>query len=386
MKTGGSAEEFVLIFECVSLFFFLKYFKVKDSSIHPPIYMFVHGIMCGMVLLTKINLTAFWIFPLLGIFVNLLLKKEFRSFILNILIFLGGILVIAIPVCLYLYTNNALQEAYDIYIVFNSRYADVQSVTGVIVLLIKRIYYFLRFDSVVFLLIVTGMFYFPVKHIGNKIGKCVLILSALSVYTAVLMTDTFQIYYPIPLLVYAVPGVLAVLLYLKYYVTITHFRRCLYLILPLVLLIGISEKYIFNNSIDAFLAGRDMKKEAVKDPVDKFCKIIEKEDNPTLLNLGFGLGNNVFTRCNIVPNVRYFVSPNLSYDIYPDMRDEQTEYVKNRAVQFIILPNPSYNYEYFNDLKYLRDSYDLVASDTIVGSIDRDSPMVDIYNLYKRKP
>ena len=103
MKAGGSAEEFILVFECISLYYFVRYFKEKSVSVHKPSVMFIHGIMCSMVLFIKLNLLVFWFFPLAAIFLNLLRKRAFKSFAVNMVAYIAGLLIIAIPILLYLY-------------------------------------------------------------------------------------------------------------------------------------------------------------------------------------------------------------------------------------------------------------------------------------------
>ena len=78
MYYGGSAEEMILLFEVISLYFFLAYFK-QDEATHKPTYMFVHGVLTGMTFLIKFNLMLFWFFPLLYIFIRLLYKKEYEK-------------------------------------------------------------------------------------------------------------------------------------------------------------------------------------------------------------------------------------------------------------------------------------------------------------------
>ena len=102
-----------------------------------------------------------------------------------------------------------------------------------------------------------------------------------------------------------------------------------------------------------------------------------KESKPTLLNLGLDLGSGVFTKANIVPNVKYFISPNLPHSIYPEMRDEQTKYIENKKVQFIILSQFSLNFDYFFNLPALNENYKIV--DTYIED------KFKTYYLYKLK-
>lgn len=390
MKAGGSAEEFVLIFECVSLYYFVRYFKEKDASNHHPYAMFLHGVMCSMVFFTKLNLVIFWFFPLAGIFLNLIFKKKYRNFILNMLAFWGGFFVIAIPICLYLYINDALGEAYAIYIELNRQYASVQTTGKVgILLLVKILFLFLAPLSLA-LMYLAGVFYFPLKYIRNKIGKYALVLSGISLYVVTFMSLVYQYYYPIPFLAFSALGVLGIVLYIVRYIKIGVFSfKYVLLFTVIVCFAGLGQKSLTDTRMGRPLTGYPGLL------TQKMHQAIVREKDPTLLNLSFGLGNSLFTTCHIIPSVRYFVSPNLAYSVYPEMRDEQEKYIKNKEVQFIVLSLPPLDnyqssvvwrrestYDYFMNLSAFKENYSLILTDTIINTIDEGS--LEIYALYKR--
>lgn len=394
MKSGGSAEEFILVWECVSLYFFVKYFKDKNALEHKPSVMLVHGIMCSMVLFTKLNIVVFWAFPLAGIFLNLLIKKEYKNLILNVLAFIGGILVIALPICGYLMANNALDEAYSIYVELNRKYADLQGIGETIELLFLRMGYLFMDPLPLFLLAIVGTLYFPVRYIGNIIGKVVLVLSGISLYVVVSMSPVYQVYYPVVFLIYSLLGLLSLFLYVEGFVKTKQVSYTFLIIVSCVLAYaGYGQKELEDSKL-----ANHIFKEKPGLLTQKMHDEISKEENPTLLNLGFGLGNSLFTTCNIVPNVRYFITPNLTYESYPDMRNEQTRYIENKETEFVVIPIPlkpedmhsvspkrrkTGNQAYFLDLPAFKENYSLVLTDTIVNSIDHNS--YEIYGLFKRK-
>lgn len=365
---GGSAEEFIAIFQVVSLFFFIKFFKEKEPLLHKPQYMLVHGIMCALVLFTKINLTVFWVFPLAGVFLYLFLRKEYTNFIHNILAFIIGLLIIALPIVLYLWVNGALVEAWDIYIVLNKSYANIGSFSDIISKLFSSAYLRLRFDTFPFLLILLGAIYFPVRYLENKIGKVVMILSFIALYTAIFVTPRFIFYYSIPYYVYGVLG----LIVLAHYLKINSNWKVYTLCAVLALWWGISKKDFFGLQFNELFG-----KKAGSSSLVAFTDIISQEDNPTLMNLNLNLYTTIFTKLDIVPNVKYFVSPNLSHDIYPEMRNEQTKYIEQGSIQFIIMSSWTEDYEYFNSLSVMNENY--LKVDSILSS-DGEK----IY-LYKRK-
>ncbi|NDV80168.1 glycosyltransferase family 39 protein [Dysgonomonas sp. 511] len=345
---GGSAEEFIAIFQCISLFVFIRYFKDKEGGQHRPVDMLLHGIMFALTLFTKINLAIFWFFPLLGLFAYLLYKKENKNILQNTGAFICGVAVVALPISLYLLVNGALSEAWDIYIVLNRQYANVGSPMEIAERIATSFYLRLRFDTFPFLLILTGAIYFPVKYIQNTFGRIALILSFFALYCAIFVTPSFIYYYSIPYYIYGLTGFIVLARFVK-----VEDKRRFYIIFAAVALIwGIGQKNFFGYQINELL-GRN-KKESI---LTRYTKIVGQEKDPTLLNLNLDSFNSIFTGLNIVPHLKYSMSPNLAYDIYPDMRDEQTRYIEEKQAHFIILSEGGYNFDYFFNLPALSRNY-----------------------------
>lgn len=345
---GGSAEEFIAIFQLISLFLFVKFFKERTPSQHKPLYMLIHGIMFGLVLFTKINLTVFWVFPLGGVLIYLLQKKAYTNLIYNILSFMIGLLLVALPIIVYLWINDSLAEFWNTYIVLNRSYANIGSVSEVMTKIIGSLYLRLRFDTFPFLLILLGAIYFPIKYIKNRIGSVVLILSFVTLYAAIFVTPRFIYYYSLPYYIYGLLG----LIVLAHYIRINESWRVYVICAVLALWWGISKKDFFGLQMNELFS---VKRE--KASYDRFADIIAQEENPTLMNLNLNQYAVIFTKLNIIPSIKYFISPNITYDIYPEMRDEQTKYIENKSIQFIIMSENAPDFKYFNALPPMEDNY-----------------------------
>lgn len=364
---GGSAEEFIAIAQVVSLYFFIRYFK-DGTSVHKPKHMLIHGLMSAIALLIKINLVIFWFFPLLAVFVNLALKKEYRSLVQNVIAYIAGVLIIALPICIYFLANNALSEAWNIYIVLNKNYAQIGGLSETIENLTARFYLRLRFETFGFLIILVGAIYFPVKYIGNRWGRIAMILSFFALYAAIFSSPRYVFYYSIPYYIYALPGYITLCRFIKIPATKTAYA----LLFTLILVLGIKQRDFFGMQISELL-----RSEKPTGLAFQFGEIVKKEKEPTLLNIGLDEGNAVFTVANIMPTVRYFISPNLQNEIYPAMRKEQTGYIENKEIQFVILAERAMNYNYFHELPVLNKNY------AIVDSYQANDHQT--YYLYKRK-
>lgn len=90
----------------------------------------------------------------------------------------------------------------------------------------------------------------------------------------------------------------------------------------------------------------------------QFAEIINQKPNATLLNYGF-LDGGFYTVTGITPNIKYFHKPNIAYEKYPIIMDEQNRYIKELVVDFVVIRIEKeedslqipYLYENYNDVK-----------------------------------
>jgi hypothetical protein len=370
---GGSAEEFIALFMVTSLYLFIRYFKNKDAAIHKPSYMLVHGVMCAIVFFIKLNLVAFWFFPLLAVFINMLLKKEYRNLVHNTAAFIAGVLAVALPVLAYFLINNALAHAWDTYIVLNKAYAQIGDLNRIMENLTVRFYQRLKYDNYEFAIILAGALYFPAGYIGNILGKTGLALSFASLYTIIFMPANYVFYYSVPYYIYCIPGIIVILDISRRYIKIQSRRRFYLFFTIIALACGIATKGFFGKPKEVILR----QKEEDNGVLYKFYNVVAKEKEPTLMVLGLDATTGIFTKANIMPNIKYFISPNLPYNIYPEMRDEQTRYIAEKKIQFIVLSRASFSFDYYTALPVLRENYTLASTFEENGR--------STYFLYKRK-
>lgn len=376
MHSGGSAEEMALIFSTISLYFFVRYFAQDDTK-HNLKHMFVHGVLTAMVFLIKLNLMLFWFFPLLAIFLALLWKKEYKNFSANFIYFIGGFAITTLPIMGYFLYHEALGEAFHVYIELNKQYSSTDNYSYLITNGINKLYKEYRVHLVWYIIITIGSFYFPYKHIRSWMGKLAFILSSITLFLIIFFPLTFHFYYPLPLFAFVILGLISIATLLEKYITIQSTRRLIYMLSILLLLISINLNNFFSLGAETILRQR-----YPDGPHFQFKDVILKEMNPTLLNIGFGLGNALFTTTGITPNTKYFFCPNIYYEMFPDIRDNQTIYIEQKKTQFIISSNVGFNYDYFEELEALKNNYTVIDSCMMMNDyvIDR----FNTYYLYKR--
>lgn len=344
---GGSAEEFITAFMSVSFYLFVRYFRNPEK--HPTSLMCIHGMMWGLTFFTKFPLTAFWIFPLMAIGIILITKKEYKNLLKNIFSFIAGGLTIALPLYIYFASKGILLEAIDTYFFLNSSFR-IETFQTIVHKIAISFYQRLRFETIEFTIILLGAFIFPFAYLKNNIARISLGLSFLSIFSFIFMAG-YVYYYSIPYYLFSIGGLIVLTGIVSKFLVIKKHQSLIIVALLLTFFIGcIFRKNFFG------------KYDPLKGPtvVEKFLPTILKEQDRSLVNLGFDDANALFTYANIMPDTKYFTAPNLPYEAYPDLRDEQTKYIESRKTMFIVLAERTINAEHFFHLKALHDNYEVV--------------------------
>lgn len=366
---GGSAEEFITAYMAISFYLFIRYFRTPEK--HSLSHMYIHGLMWGLAFFTKFPLTAFWIFPLIAIGLILIFKKEYKNALLNILCFICGGLTIALPLGIYFVSKGILTEAIDTYFFLNSSFR-VGTFQDIIHKVAISFYQRLRFETVEFSIILLGAFAFPLIYLKNNFTRISIALSFLSIFTIVFMAG-YVYYYSVPYYLFSIGGLIVLAGIVSKYITIKKYQ---WLVISIALLIATSGS-IYRKSF----FGKYNKEKGIT-VIEKFLPEIMKENDRSLVNLGFDDANALFTYANIMPNTKYFTAPNLPHSAYPDLRNEQTRYIEEGKTMFVVLAERTINAEYFLSLKALQDNYEVVDQFNEYyawHNTDR------YYYLYKRK-
>lgn len=366
-QDGGSAEEFIYTFQLISFYFLLKYLK-SGIVLHPSKYMLVHGVCVAATLFIKLNLIIFWFFPLLIIFTALIYNKLFRCFFENALNFLIGVLIILIPLLLYFYFNNALSDLWLAYFEFNFLYGALHIssikdfILGIIVFIARTIFS----NYVVFTLIISGILFFMFSPILKlKQRKLIIFSSALSLMVIIVSTRVLLPYYLISFTVFSVLTCIMIGILVEKLLLKSKLIKMYFFILSFLVCIGLGlyQKNFYGYTLKS-LYNRDFP----QNEVAIFQPEIEKVEGATLLICGFKKGLPIYTKMNILPNVKYFFFPNIHHEEFPTIRDEQTKYIFNKKTDFVILYENFRYYDYYKDVIELNYSVESTYRDGVGGT------------------
>ena len=355
LQFGGSAEEFILTFMVVSLAFFIYYFK-HNTVIHNPFIMFLHGVMFISVFLIKLNLVIFWIPFLIYIFLNLLLNKLYKNLFTNAISFICGCLFVLIPLFIYFLINDAFSDFFTAYIVLNLQYGrvDIVNYWYFIIGLILRFFSNITANFICFPIMVFGVMSFSfTKILKSFYQRLIILASFLGVLYMLYSPGVNMLYYYIIFTLFFPLGTISIFYFIQNkLISKKPFSKLIVVISFFVCtLTCIHKQDLFGNNI-INLINRDFP----ESPETIFAKKISNDQDPTLLVVGLSDGLNVFYLSKIVPNTKYFFSPNIMHNDYPQILDSQFISIQNHTVNFVIMKE-NFRYAYSYDSLLVKSGY-----------------------------
>lgn len=373
---GGSAEEFISPVIMISFYCFIRYFIHDDITLHKGLkLMLLQGILFSLVLLTKLNICILWAPLVLMAGYQLILQKEYRKLSLYAVSFIVGMAVVFIPFLLYFGVNSALKDFYFGYVTFNSLYAEFEMSLGTIRKIGGRFIKQIMSDYISFPLTLCGVILLSftsiyIKKTSYRIG---ILFSFIFSYTMIVIVPYVMTYALVIIYTYALFAVIFLINTINKYFDKKPHTAVYITTFILILVIGINQKRFFGQDMECLTRAKKcnyMQKE--------FAEIINKEQHPTLLDLG--LDHGVFTKANLVPQYKYFFSPNIPYSVFPEIMDYQTDLIRRQEPIFIVFGNTTPSRNHFAELLKAENSYELISTyRQDIGAFD-----TEVY-LYKRK-
>lgn len=175
---GNLTEEYSLPFLCLCLYFALRCIK-RGMEGHPPFYAAVYGLSFAFLALIRLTNAAVIGAIVLYFVLDLLIKKQYKNLLWNVLAFFGGAALVVVPIFAYFFAHGALDEMLYSTFVFPYLYAQdgVDTKTWV-----TWAHLALKVSPAVLLFIVS-VFYYRIreKRIGLLLGlSSILLIAALS--------------------------------------------------------------------------------------------------------------------------------------------------------------------------------------------------------------
>lgn len=137
MESGNQCETYILPATTATLYLALKYLTKDNKGHHPIWYSLVYGAAFAF---------AFWIRPndavsqigsvMFGIFLFLIVRKEYANAIINALMFLVGCAIVTAPVIIYFASHDCLMPLLDGTFLYNIKYATEEGLPSAQMILV----------------------------------------------------------------------------------------------------------------------------------------------------------------------------------------------------------------------------------------------------------
>ncbi len=318
---GGSAEEFCLPMLSISLYYFLKHFKIKELTNKE---FFIAGFCAGLVLMNKYTLLGFWIgFMIYILFVYLKERKIKKIFTVSIW-FLFGMGIPFLIGLIYMGLNQGIFDFLKVYFYINMTSYTRGSSNFLFAFFKGTIKTILNNGLIIFLLI-TLLPYFLKKLDMNKTLRYGILTLFIFTTFFIFYGLIFFSYYVLPVFLFMLLSLISLTKYLEKYLSneknfIIFTIACL-LIFPLGC-------YNFANYKNHLSKTKD-------DYVQfQYANIIES-DPGTFVNMG-GLDFGLYTTSGILPSTYFFELQNISYKKFPDNIDSFNKYIKTKQTKYIL--------------------------------------------------
>lgn len=358
---GGSAEEYIMCTQMISLFYLLKYFKNDyPNKTYDKKDLIVHGLMFSIALLIKYNVAVFWFLPICAIFISMLIIKRYKDMFISISLFIAGFLIILIPWLIYFAANDGFNDFIDIYFLFNIKYYATKSshITGIVsfgLSVLRNGISLLKLYKKEYIAMLIGIVYLIVFLKKIKLWQRLLITAGIGMtYCSIFFNSTGYRYYTMGVIFCVIFFVMAICKIVE----LTKLKAKHYIMIPIAIIM-----FILTISQNPYHKDSRLFQNKNEDSIVQmeFAEIMNQTTDASLLNHGF-LDGGFYTVADIIPNVKYFQRQNQIFETYPEHRQEHERYIKEKITDYIVRRcKVDYYPDKFEDVKYLDENYELIA-------------------------
>ena len=124
IQEGNQCEEWMMYAICITFYYVCNYFVNKSEQTHPLHYSLIDGLCFGFTFFIRPNDAVAWIGGImLGVTLWLFYHKHYKNAILNVLCFVGGFVLMSIPVFIYFGIHHAISDMWYGLVVYNQEYS-----------------------------------------------------------------------------------------------------------------------------------------------------------------------------------------------------------------------------------------------------------------------
>ncbi|MFR1517516.1 MAG: glycosyltransferase family 39 protein [Clostridia bacterium] len=327
---GDNVEELCLPLLMISTYYMLRavpFERNKTPKPQTPFVIFINGVLFGTVLWIKFNLVGFWIGWVLVTFLPLLLRKNFKKFFYDGMLFLLGLTATALPWLFYFAWKGALHDF--LYTYFYCNIFLYKDNAGIFVRIVSVLLGIGR-NLIGNLILIAASVYGLIRLCSVRVYSPLITYAGL--YAGVFFGGRWYAYYYLILAFYALFGIVYVLEDLKAFRAFAWLRSHMVKGITLWLALCLAGSLLCSNCLPFY----SLEKSSY--PQFRFASYIKNSGipNPTLLNYGF-IDQGFYFAAGISPINKYFCRVNIPYGALPEMYDEQKELIDRQAVDFVVV-------------------------------------------------
>ncbi|MBQ7731991.1 MAG: hypothetical protein IJT68_09165 [Lentisphaeria bacterium] len=328
---GNTIEEYVLPLQMAALLLFVRATSGNEPNAK-PVYMFLQGILVGLVFGLKPNMMLMW-GPLgLAVVFMLIKKREWKNAVLNVTAGLAGVCCGILPVVLYFAVIDGLEAWFYATWSFNLSYSE--SVQDSIIRKMVRVL-LNPVQGLTFFALLCSMFIVLKTRLLTNVHKIVYFSVVLFSFAAVSVSGrTYGHYYQhllpgcLPLFCLAGDFVSGLRIRALYYYACICLVLCSTSVSGMLIPESVLNRYFGKNLLQLYTLRKDY----------RACAAVKAEKCPDS-NAVLVTGNSAafYVWLNVVPDMKYFYVPAIPYQVDPVPIDAQENAIIEHTADMVIL-------------------------------------------------
>lgn len=185
---GNITEEFSMPLILAAIYGEICFF-VSDKKAHPPLLAFLYGLIIGLLAFIRLNNAIPLCIPILCIGVELVKARQWKNLVANFFAGLAGIVLVALPICLYYRAHGALYDM--LYATFLHNFIYAKNNTHSPILSGRFLHFLLMYAPGIFSAVAFGS---KLRQTRSRLYVA-LLASTVVTYAMLLYSNVYQHYF-----------------------------------------------------------------------------------------------------------------------------------------------------------------------------------------------
>lgn len=365
ISDGNLTEEYCILYCMIPIYTTLKFITRHPKAPHPHKNMVIYGICFGICAFIRINNGAIICGIVFVTFMTDFINEHIKDILKNALYFLIGIMVVAIPVCLFFLIKGTLSDMLFSTFVFNFMYAaegSAEKTSSTVSLLWQWV------APVLMIIFISSFF---AKRLGPKVAS---FITTISIFALIPILLGFSYIHYYTTLIPLIPIYCAVFFYLaSNKINILAVILCIIMALPMSNYFVQAEYNIVHYSKKLYSQSHPAKTSDVYSDIyysaKRLASHIPDEDKDSIYC--YDISAAWLLHADIMPCFKIFILQEWWAEMYPEFGRQINQMMIEKQPKWVVIHN-----------------IDIVNSKQFMNIINTDYEFVDEYNydrLYKLK-